>query len=92
MPFKKGRAKTGGRVKGSLNRDTREIKEFLKSLINETQIEKDLESLSPLERLNIITKILPYVTPKAIQVEISSPPITFILPQTCEDLESDEIR
>lgn len=91
MPFQKGKAKTGGRKKGVSNKDTKEIKQFLKSLINENQIQLDLESLSPSERLNFIVRILPYITPKAMEIEINSPPINFVLPSINTDLESDEI-
>lgn len=63
--FEKGRNKTGGRKKGTPNKDTKQIKDFFKSLINENQIQLDLEDLQPIERLNFISKILPYILPKA---------------------------
>jgi len=64
MGFQKGRNKTGGRKKGTPNKDTKQIKDFFKSLINENQIQLDLEDLQPIERLNFISKILPYILPK----------------------------
>lgn len=72
MAFQKGRKKTGGRKKGSLNKDTKEIRNFLKTLINETQIKQDLEDLEPIERLNFLVKLLPYIVPKQKEIDLKT--------------------
>ena len=66
--------KTGGRQKGTPNKNTQPLRDWFLSLIDEnrTQIKKDLQTLEPKERLQWIEKILPYVLPKvvnAVEVE-----------------------
>lgn len=66
--------KTGGRKKGTPNKNTQPLRDWFLSLIDEnrTQIKKDLQTLDPKERLQWIEKILPYVLPKvvnAVEVE-----------------------
>lgn len=66
--------KTGGRKKGTPNKNTQPLRDWFLSLIDEnrTQIKKDLQTLEPKERLQWIEKILPYVLPKvvnAVEVE-----------------------
>ena len=66
--------KTGGRQKGTPNKNTKPLRDWFLSLIDEnrTQIKKDLQTLEPKERLQWIEKILPYVLPKvvnAVEVE-----------------------
>lgn len=60
--------KTGGRAKGTPNKTTSAVRDWLISLINNSrsQIEKDLKSLEPKDRLLMIEKLLPYVMPKCI--------------------------
>ncbi len=61
-----GRGRLGGRAKGVPNKVTGTLKDFIASLINQNrvQIEKDLVSLTPKERLQIIEKFMQYVLPK----------------------------
>lgn len=67
----KKRAKTGGRQKGIQNLVTRNAKERVLSIIDiiDERVENDLAKLSPKERLDFYTKLLPYVCPKAIEKE-----------------------
>ena len=62
------RPKTGGRVKGTPNILTHELRETLKHFINNEieNLSKDdvLSKLTMNERLIFLTKILPYVLPK----------------------------
>lgn len=60
--------KTGGRQKGTPNKNTKPLRDWFLSLIDENraQIEKDLKALEPKERLQWIEKILPYVLPKVV--------------------------
>ncbi|MDF1517880.1 MAG: hypothetical protein RQ864_05590 [Lutibacter sp.] len=64
--------KTGGRAKGTPNRTTAETKKMLQSIIG-----KEIESLSflldklePNERINAISKLLPYIMPKQSEINI----------------------
>lgn len=65
--------KTGGRKKGSLNRNTAETKELLQKIVgNELDNISDLLSrLEPKERIDAVIKLLPYIVPR--QSEISLP-------------------
>lgn len=58
--------KYGGRSKGTPNRTTAETKELLKTIVG-TELDKLgvlLEQLEPMERVNAISKLLPYILPK----------------------------
>lgn len=66
-----------GRPKGSLNRTTSELKEAIKTILD-TELEKvqeHLEQLEPKERLDFVTKLLPYVVPKQSEIngELKTP-------------------
>lgn len=59
-----------GRPKGSKNKDKRDLREFIEEIVNDRiQIQKDLKALEPLERLQIIEKLMGYVLPKLRSVE-----------------------
>lgn len=62
----KGTPKTGGRAKGTPNKVTASVKDWLSGLIdkNRKQIEKDLKQLEPKERLQVLEKLMQYVVPK----------------------------
>lgn len=66
MARPKGTPKTGGRQKGTPNKTTASIREWLIEVIgkNQRQIEKDLKELEPGARLQVIAKLLPFVVPK----------------------------
>lgn len=65
----KTREKTGGREKGTPNKLTKELRETLKSVVdNELEnLNELLNQLEPKDRLSIICKILPFVVPKATE-------------------------
>ena len=72
MPQPKG--KTGnpnGRPKGSPNKTTQSVREWLTRLIddNREQIRKDLAALEPKERLQVLEKFMEYTVPKRQSVE-----------------------
>ena len=73
MPFEKGRKKTGGRKKGSTNKTTSTVKEKITLLVEDLykDILKDLENLSPEDRLQFFVKLLPYVVTKAERIELT---------------------
>lgn len=58
-----GSPKSGGRVKGSKNKASQDLKLWVKELIeaNTDQIQKDLEVLQPYQRVSVIEKLLSYV-------------------------------
>ena len=60
------RKKTGGRVAGTPNRTTAETKEKLLEIVG-FQIDNlgsTLEQLEPIEKVNAICKLLPYLIPR----------------------------
>lgn len=68
-----GRGRMGGRKKGTPNKTTSTVKEWLQRLIdnNRVKIEQDFEALEPAERLKIVAVLLNYIVPKqqAVSVE-----------------------
>ncbi len=58
--------KTGGRQKGTPNKITAEIREFLASLFfdNMDLIRQDVKDMTPEQRVVFFPKILPYIVPK----------------------------
>lgn len=67
----KGATKTGGRKKGTPNKITRNVKDWLSQLIdkNRLQIERDIKALEPKERLLILEKFMQYTTPKMQSIQ-----------------------
>jgi len=61
----KGTPKTGGRTKGTPNKVTQEMRDFIRMLLenNQQQIIDDLEKIEPHQRLNILTGLLKYCVP-----------------------------
>ena len=55
-----------GRPKGTPNKVTTTIRNWIVELINDNreQIQKDLKALDPKDRLSFIEKLLPYILPK----------------------------
>ncbi|MCD8301527.1 MAG: hypothetical protein LUC44_00745 [Prevotellaceae bacterium] len=61
-----GRGRMGGRAKGTPNKVTSTLREWVSSLIdkNRRQIERDLKELEPKDRLQMLEKLMQYVLPK----------------------------
>ena len=58
--------KTGGRVKGTPNKLTKEMRSVLKNIVaNELDIlSSTINHLEPLDRINLLLKLLPFVLPQ----------------------------
>jgi 23S rRNA C2498 (ribose-2'-O)-methylase RlmM len=67
----KPRPKTGGRTKGTPNRNTAETKELIQNIVNKElpKLGAMLEQLEPNDRINAIAKLLPYILPKQNEVK-----------------------
>lgn len=65
--------KTESLIKGTENKNTKEIRTVLKGVINDEllNIKTLFEGLPPKERLEIIVKLIPYVLPKIDNVNHS---------------------
>lgn len=63
---KKGTEKTGGRVMGTPNKVTAKTKQLIQDIIdkNLNTLNADIKKLSPKDRINAITGLLPYIVPK----------------------------
>jgi hypothetical protein len=67
--------KTGGRVKGSLNLNSKEVRNIIKVVIDNEldNIDDLLNELPTRERLDFIIKLLPYVLSKLAPESIEQP-------------------
>lgn len=66
--------KYGGRTKGTLNKTTTETKQLLQNVVSK-QIEKletTLNKLDPVDRVNALSKLLPYILPKQQDIAITT--------------------
>ena len=63
-----------GRPKGSPNKTTMELRQFVQNLLqdNQNQIVKDLKKVKPEQRLAIYEKMLQYVVPKQQSIDIKA--------------------
>ena len=69
----RGQPKTGGRKKGTPNRITGDLREWLAGFLNGNrgQLEKDFAALEPDERIFAFSRLIGYIIPKqqAVTVE-----------------------
>lgn len=74
MARQKGTPKTGGRKRGTPNKVTGTLKEFVANLIdqNREQMERDLRSLNPKDRLFFLERLIQYVLPKNQSVDVGN--------------------
>ena len=58
--------KTGGRVQGTPNAITSDLRMKINAIVDKQidSIEKDLQSLEPMQRLQIVEKLISYCVPK----------------------------
>ncbi len=84
MPFEPGASgNKNGRPKGSLDKVSRRVRELITELVEENldSIQEDFKTLSPKDRLEMISKLLPYVIPKIKMTDFEGkePPRKMIL-------------
>ena len=78
MGFEKGHSKVGGRRKGSVNKATSFSKQLFNDItsryIDSGQLESDLNSLTPKERIDAMLKFVPFIIPKpqAVSFDINT--------------------
>lgn len=69
-----GKGRIGGRQKGTPNRVTASIKDWVAGVIdkNRRQMERDIKALEPKDRLQMLEKLMQYVIPKqqAVSAEV----------------------
>lgn len=65
--------KFGGRTKGTVNKNTTEIREHYQNLVsnNLEQLDNDLKSLEPLQRLKMIIELSKFVIPTLKATELN---------------------
>lgn len=85
------------RKKGSLNQTTRETKEFLNLVVkNEhARIEAallDLFETNKASYLHAITKLLPFITPKASEVHLHTPDLPSRMPSWFDDSPMETVK
>lgn len=66
--------KTGGRVIGSTNKVTTDLRSAIKKIIEDNieQVSQDIAKLSPRDRVAVIEKLMQYVIPKIQAVEFDA--------------------
>ena len=62
--------KYGGRKKGTPNNSTKELRERITQIVDDTIKELDLKALTNKERIEILGKLLPYIVPKLTTITI----------------------
>jgi hypothetical protein len=74
MSKQKGTQKTGGRTKGTPNKTTSDLREWINLVLNDNkeQFEADLNSLEPYKRVLLYEKLLSYVVSKNQSIEIDT--------------------
>lgn len=67
------RPNSGGRIKGTPNKITKDIRESFQNLIenNMELIENDLQLLEPIDRLEIVIKLTEFVIPKLTRTSVN---------------------
>jgi hypothetical protein len=94
----KGTLKTGGRIKGTPNKVTGDLRAWINELLNgnRKQIEKDIQRLEPHQQVTFFEKLLGYAVPKMQSVEakidmnsLSDEQINLIINELTKDLSNE---
>jgi hypothetical protein len=62
--------KYGGRVKGTPNVTTKELRERISRIVDATFSELELNNLNNKERIELLGKLLPYIAPRLTAITI----------------------
>lgn len=70
-----------GRPKGTPNKSTSTMKNWIIDFVSghQEQIESDFQSLEPRDRLMFVSRLLPYVVPKMVEVKDENCPDSFVI-------------
>lgn len=94
-----GKGRMGGRQKGTPNKTTAKVKNWLARMIekNRKQMEEDLQELDPKERLQILEKFMAYVVPKQQAVsatidynKLTDEQLDIVIAELTKDIPEDE--
>ena len=80
MGYKKGiSGNVNGKPKGASNRTTKQTKELIANLLQKEMenIEEYKAKVTPIEWLNILVRLVPYIVPKQAQIETTTNEATF---------------
>lgn len=80
--MKKGHTNNpNGRPKGTPNKSTQTMRDWIVDFVSghQEQIERDFQSLEPRERLLFVSRLLPYVVPKMVEVKDENCQDTFVI-------------
>ena len=66
--------KTGGRTAGTVNKTTAEIREHYQKLVSDNleQLDSDLKSLEPLQRLKMVVELSKFIVPTLKATELTA--------------------
>lgn len=93
-----GRGRIGGRQKGTPNKVTASVKDWVAQVIdkNRRQMERDIKALEPKDRLMMLEKLMQYVVPKqqAVKAEIdfnqlSDEQLDTLVNELTKDIDND---
>ena len=78
MAFEKGREKTGGKSIGTPNKDVQGIRNAFQLLVedNLSQLQEDLDSLKPIDRMTMIKEFAKFCLPTLKAIEMQGEIIT----------------
>ena len=87
----KGNPNINGRPKGAVNLITAEIREHFQNLVSDNleQLDSDLKSLEPLQRLKIIIELSKFVIPTLKSTDLTTDNGNSFQPITISFIDSD---
>lgn len=73
MPRQKGTPKTGGRKKGTKNKTTAELKQWVFDFVSDNleSFKTEFSKLEKEQQITVVMKLMPYILPKQTENKIS---------------------